>query len=316
VPGLCGPITAFSRTSSFRGRRGSNHRGLPGGHQLLERAGEIIWRLGLWLRRSAPIFQEERLLGRTLVRLRALWQVPLCVLREPDLRSLRKGWLCLRLAVRYTMVSPALLFRMHDIAERTADAGVEGSLVECGVWNGGSAALLAVAAQHRGGDRECWLFDSFEGLPPPTERDPDAVRSFYFEGWNRGEESRVREIWERLRLCSEHLHIQKGWFSDSFPRSAVGSIAILHIDSDWYDSVRFCLEWWYDRVQPGGAIILNDYNLYSGANEAVHDFLQGRSEGVEIRLLGRAGAWFEKPGARRKAPLDVASRVCAFVAQR
>ena len=281
--GSCRPAAASFRTSPLEG------------------AAEIVWRFGLWLRRSAPIFQEERLLGRTLIRLRALCQVPLCVLREPGLRSLRKGRLCLRLARRYTMVSPELLFRMYDIAEETAAAGVEGGVVECGVWNGGSAALLASAARRRRCERECWLFDSFEGLPPPTERDPEPVRSFYFRGWNKGDESRVREIWRRLRLPGERLHIRRGWFQDSFPRSAVGPIAILHIDSDWYDSVKLCLEWWYDRVQPGGAVILNDYNLYSGANEAVHDFLRERSERVDLHLLGGAGAWFEKPAARRRS---------------
>ncbi len=284
-----------------RGRPGSSRRRSRGLAPTESRTAERLWRFGLWLRQRVPIFREERLLGRTLIRLRALYQVPLCVLREPSLRSLRKGWLCLRLAFRYTMVAPAILFRMYDIAEETAGSGVEGSIVECGVWNGGSAALLAAAARRRGGDVDSWLFDSFEGLPPPTDRDPEPIRSFYFKGWNTGEESRVREVWEQLRLSRKRLHIRPGWFRNSFPSSGVDRVAILHIDSDWYDSVKLCLEWWYDRVRPGGAVILNDYNLYGGATEAVHDFLRSRSEPVQIRLLGRAGAWFVKPAPRRSS---------------
>lgn len=267
------------------------------------------------MRQRVPIFREERLLGRMLIRLRALYQVPLCVLREPSLRSLRKGWLCLRLAFRYTMVAPAILFRMYDIAEETAGSGVEGSIVECGVWNGGSAALLAAAARRRRGDRDSWLFDSFEGLPRPTERDPEPVRSFWFKGWNTGEEFRVREIWEQLRLSRRRLHIRPGWFRESFPGSGVDRVAILHIDSDWYDSVKLCLEWWYDRVRPGGAVILNDYNLYGGATEAVHDFLRARSEPVQIRLLGRAGAWFAKPAPRRWSAFRPQARPRSFTSE-
>jgi O-methyltransferase len=263
---------------------------------------EVVWRLGLWLRRAVPLFQEERLLGRTLIVLRALWQLPGCILKEPGYRSLDKAWLCLKLAFRYTMVSPALLFRMYDIAEEAGESGIEGDLVECGVWNGGSAALLAVATMGRRGDRDVWLYDSFRGLPPPTERDPEAVREFWFQGWNMGQELRVREIWRRLRLPTRRLHIRRGWFTQSFRSEEIGSIAVLHIDCDWYDSVKLCLDSWYDKVTPGGIVILNDYNLYSGANDAVHDFLAERRTSVEIHLLGRAGAYFICP-ERVRAPV-------------
>lgn len=252
----------------------------------------------MWLRWRAPFFHEERVGGRTLILLRALCQIPSCVLDEPGLRSLRKAWLCLRLSLGHTMIAPRVLFRMYDIAEAVVLRGVRGHIVECGAWNGGSAALLSVAARCSEQRRETWLFDSFEGLPPPTEEDPEEVRRFYFTGWNRGTVGRVREIWDRLGLPRRRLRVRRGWFRDSFTRSEADAVAVLHIDCDWYESVRLCLERWYDRVRPGGAIIINDYGTYCGATKAVHDFMEERSIRVELRRLGPSGAWFTKPGVR------------------
>lgn len=251
--------------------------------------------LGLWLRKSVPLFKEERFLGRILIRLRALGQIPWLLLREPTGRSLRKARLCLRVSSRHTMISPSLLFAMYDVAEAAIREGAKGDIVECGVWNGGSAALLAEAAGIRDGGRACWLFDSFQGLPEPTERDPEEIRRYWFRGWNTGDPERVAGIWKRLGLPGEALRIREGWFHESFDRAPIESIAILHIDADWYEPVRLCLETWYGKVGPGGAVILNDYGLWDGATRAVDDFLRERELQVEILPLGRVGAWFRKP---------------------
>ena len=193
------------------------------------------------------------------------------------------------------MIAPRLLFALDAVARSLILRGIPGAIVECGVWNGGSAALLAAAAREAGSARRVWAFDSFEGLPRPTDRDPEAIRRHYFKGWNRGNPEKVREIWSRLGLPPEDLVIRRGWFHETFPTAPEGPVALLHIDSDWYESVKICLAAWFDRISPGGVVILNDYNLYSGANEALHEFLEERALQVAIHPMGRAGAWFEKP---------------------
>jgi O-methyltransferase len=193
------------------------------------------------------------------------------------------------------MISPALLFSMYDVAEATARECAGGDLVECGVWNGGSAALLAEAAGVRSGGRACWLFDSFQGLPEPTERDPEEIRRYWFRGWNAGDPALVAGIWDRLGLPSEALRIREGWFHETFEEAPIRSIAILHVDADWYEPVMLCLEAWYGKVVPGGAVILNDYGLWEGATRAVDEFIRERGLQVEVRSLGRVGAWFRKP---------------------
>ncbi|HEX5137058.1 MAG TPA: TylF/MycF/NovP-related O-methyltransferase [Planctomycetota bacterium] len=251
-------------------------------------------RLLFRLRRRFPAFREERFLGRLAIRARAYVQ-----LAGLAVRSTSTARLCLRVVPRHTMIAPRLLFAMHDLAADVARRGVLGDVVECGVWNGGSLALLARAM---GGTRDAWAFDSFEGLPPPTEKDPEIVRANFFRGWNAGSPARVAEAWARCGLDPHRLHVVPGWFEETFPRADVRAIAVLHIDADWHDSVRLCLDRWYDRMSPGGVVILNDWNLYAGADKAVADFLAKRAPGTGIRPLGRVGGWFicrNEPGTFR-----------------
>lgn len=245
-------------------------------------------RLAFRLRRRFPAFREERVLGRAAIRARAYAQLLPLAFRSPS-----TACLCLRVVPRHTMIAPRLLFAMHDLASEVARRGVPGDIVECGVWNGGSLALLASAM---GGTRDAWAFDSFEGLPRPTEKDPEIVRANYFRGWNAGSPARVAEAWSRCGLAPAKLHVVPGWFAETFLRSEVPRIALLHIDADWHDPVLLCLERWYDRVCPGGAIILNDWNLYAGADRAVADFLARRAPGTDVMPLSRVGGYFRKPG--------------------
>jgi len=245
-----------------------------------------LQRLAFRLRKRIPAFREERLLGRSAIRARALFQLPGLAFRSPSLARL-----CLRLTPRFTMIAPRLLFAMHDLARGVARRGVEGAIVECGVWNGGSLALLAAAM---GDGRDAWAFDSFEGLPEPSTEDPEIVRSNYYPGWNIGSQERVAEAWERSGLPRDRLHIVPGWFEETFPESDVPVIAVLHIDADWFGSVRLCLETWYDRVAKGGVVILNDWNLYSGADRATRDFLASRAPGTRVLPLSRVGGYFVK----------------------
>ena len=74
----------------------------------------------------------------------------------------------------------------------------------------------------------------------------------------------------------ESVHIIKGWFEETLPGTTVQTIALLHVDSDWYDSVRICLETFCDSVCPGGIIIVDDYGLWGGCRKALDEFLDAR----------------------------------------
>jgi hypothetical protein len=85
----------------------------------------------------------------------------------------------------YTMLAYPRLSTLYKLASRFERGGVSGSFIECGVCNGGSAAVIAAAARDND-NRHIWLFDSWEGLPEPGERDIAYNLDKAFKGGNPG----------------------------------------------------------------------------------------------------------------------------------
>jgi O-methyltransferase len=193
---------------------------------------------------------------------------------------------------------------LRDLAHRLGsvlDAGVPGDVVECGVWRGGSSFLMAELLEARGDDRTVWMFDSFEGLPPPEEVDgaraaewaanPD--NPWYFDNC-RADVEDVLASAERLGVAGR-TRIVKGWFEETLPahRDEIGTIALLRLDCDWHDSVITCLETLYDQVAPGGLVVIDDYHVWEGCTIAVHEFLGRRSLPHRIQTAANV-AFFQK----------------------
>lgn len=195
----------------------------------------------------------------------------------------------------YSMVPAARLRLLHDLSQAVDKDKIRGSIVECGVYNGGSAAVMKHAQKNN--DRDIWLFDSFQGLPKPTEDDGDYERKHFYDGWCEGSPGNVRKIFTLLGLSQEKLHIVEGWFCDSFSarKYSVGPIALINIDSDWYESVKICLETWYPHLSSGGYIVFDDYGKYPGCKKAVDEYLA--KHGIEVKLETRdsVGRYFRKP---------------------
>jgi O-methyltransferase len=191
----------------------------------------------------------------------------------------------------YTMVGLPRLRTLYRLAQRVIDERVAGAMVECGTCNGGSGAILGhVAAQER---RPVWLFDSFEGLPPPVAFDGEAAKQW--TGLCVGQEDAVRQVLGQVGAMLEEVHIVKGWFSETLATSATGPIALLHLDGDWYESTRQILEALYDRVDPRGFLVVDDYGAWPGCRRAVDDFFRARGLAPQIRRSDYTGVWFRKP---------------------
>jgi hypothetical protein len=201
----------------------------------------------------------------------------------------------LRRTVRpYTLCSSARLRGLYQAVNHVVPRGVPGDVVECGTARGGSAALLGLALAELHDPRRLWLFDTFEGLPAPTARDPDYDVAVGHTGGCRGDLADVRDLMDRLGLA-ERSRLVKGLFQETLPSCAVASIAVLHIDADWYESVMTCLDHLYDRVSPGGIIQIDDYGHWAGARLAVQEFLERRHLKTRLRYLDYTGRQFVKP---------------------
>lgn len=207
----------------------------------------------------------------------------------------------LRIARPYTMLWNRRLFSLARSVRTVIREGVPGDFVECGVWRGGASFLMAdLLRRYQISDRRVWLFDSFRGLPAPTDLDGPAAADYvqavdspkYLDNCSASIEE-VEAAAERLGLAPR-IRTIKGWFDETLPqfRNNVGPIALLRVDADWHDSVLCCLESLYDQVSPGGFVIFDDYNDWDGCAIAVHEFLGARH--LSHRLVNASDAWFRK----------------------
>lgn len=192
---------------------------------------------------------------------------------------------------RLTYLSPAKLKRLEAAIERTRN--VTGDLLEFGVALGGSGIILAHDTRP---GRDFHGFDVFSMIPPPTsEKDDDkskeryaAIKAGQSEGIG-GEEyygyradliSDVKAAFARhgAPVDGARVRLHQGLFEDTWDAAGVQRIAFAHIDCDWYDPVRFCLESCAAKLSVGGLLLIDDYNDYGGCRAAVDEFLAAHQE--------------------------------------
>jgi len=187
-------------------------------------------------------------------------------------------------AKRATMTTAVRSRALWDLCVDTAARGIEGAFVECGVWRGGSAAIMGLANKHCGTRRKLHLFDSFEGLPEPSAHD-GALASSYSGGRSSGKLETIDEcvasreeveefLFGKIGLDRLQTEFHQGWFQNTVPADAegIGSIAVLRLDGDWYDSTRVCLMHLYPLLAVGGILILDDYSAWEGCAKATKEY--------------------------------------------
>jgi hypothetical protein len=167
-----------------------------------------------------------------------------------------------------------------------------GCIIECGTWKGGMAAGLIDVG---GFSRDYFFFDSFEGLPPAKEIDgatalewqANTTGEAYYDNC-RASVDDFMDAMSKSGIPKERLFVFKGPFSETLPTASTPKVAVLRLDGDWYDSTMECLNKFWDKVIPGGIIILDDYHVWDGCSLAVHDFLSFRKapERIERSTYG------------------------------
>lgn len=194
----------------------------------------------------------------------------------------------------YTMCSNARLRGLYRALHYVVRHDIQGDVVECGAARGGSAALMALTLQRLAARRKLWLFDTFEGLPSPTFDDPDFFLARLFTGTCVGSVDEVRHLFHQLN-ASCGVTFVKGLFRETLPIAQVSQIAVLHIDGDWYQSVKACLDHLYDKVVPNGVIQFDDYGYWKGTRRAVDEFFAERGVPAGLERLDYSGRFLIKP---------------------
>lgn len=161
---------------------------------------------------------------------------------------------------------------------------VEGDIVECGVSIGHGALLFTLFSDYIGKPRTYHGFDSFEGFPDPVEK--DETTPIKGKGFWANPSDTVLKVLNDGRLgedtVRDRIRLIKGWFDQTLPEYQ-GRIALLHLDCDLYESYKLSLEMLYDKVQPGGVIMFDEYGdtRWPGATKAIDEFFHDRPEVVQ-----------------------------------
>jgi hypothetical protein len=181
----------------------------------------------------------------------------------------------------YTQTSRDRVVTLADAVEYVIRAGVPGDFVECGVWRGGSSMTVALTLLRLGvDDRRLWLYDTFGEMPAPGSRDRDyAGRAVAGqEATMLGESGlALADVHAAMRSTGypeQHISYVRGRVEDTIPGAAPEQIALLRLDTDWYESTRHELVHLYPRLARRGVLIIDDYGHYAGARQAVDEYFE------------------------------------------
>lgn len=196
----------------------------------------------------------------------------------------------------YTMTSPARLVATIDAVAYACQNAIPGALAECGVWRGGSVLAMIRTLQHHGvRDRDVYLFDTFEGMTRPGEQDTSMYDAPALETWKVSEQTgeipwrwafdpqvfdfeSLQSLMAATGYPAELIHFVKGRVEETIPTEAPGSIAVLRLDTDWYESTRHELVHLYPRVVRSGVLIIDDYGHWDGCRKAVDEYFQASAD--------------------------------------
>jgi hypothetical protein len=201
----------------------------------------------------------------------------------------------------FTMTSRERMYAMYQASRYVADAGIPGDVVECGVWRGGSSMMGALAMSAvPGAARKLWLYDTFEGMPEPSQEDYGLHGEDALAEWQRNQRGEINE-WcyaplEEVRanllstgLAADGFELVQGLVEETIPARVPEQISLLRLDTDWYESTYHELVHLFPRLVPGGVLILDDYGHWGGVRDAVDRYVRENGLGLLLARVDYAG---------------------------
>lgn len=201
----------------------------------------------------------------------------------------------------FTLTSEERIAALCNSVAYVVRWNIPGSIVECGVWKGGSMMAAALTLQHFDAtDRDLYLFDTFAGMTAPSANDTrarDGVAASEIMA-NAAPDHGIfcfcplEEVVQNVSSVGypAHLvHYVKGDVAHTLPGSAPAQIALLRLDTDWYDSTKHELETCYPRLSAGGVLIVDDYGHWEGAGKATDEFVEAAASPILLNRIDYTG---------------------------
>ncbi len=213
----------------------------------------------------------------------------------------------------YTMTGEARILALIDAVRYVVARDLPGSFAECGVWRGGSLLTMIATLQEIGvDDRDIHGYDTFEGMTEPTEKDTSALEKPALETWSAAQaagerawpylfganvfdEEAVRATLLETGYPAERIHLHRGPVEETIPSRSPGPLALLRLDTDWYESTRHELDHLYPLLAPGGVLIVDDYGHWEGARRAVDEYMAEQGSPLLLNRIDYTGRVAVKP---------------------
>ena len=213
-------------------------------------------------------------------------------------------WEVYRQCKNYTMTSLAQMYSLYSSMKYIINNGVKGDFVECGVWKGGSSMLMAIMLKKYGiSTPKIYMYDTYEGMSEPTDADKD------FEGkqadkllaknqenkednpyWCYSAIEEVRATMNSTGYPKENIVLVKGKVEDSIPGTIpAGDIALLRLDTDWYESTLHELIHLYPKLTRNGVLIIDDYGHWQGCRKAVDEYFEQNKVNILLNRVDYTG---------------------------
>jgi len=180
---------------------------------------------------------------------------------------------------------------------------IPGDIVECGVWKGGSMVVVSkTLIESNSTDRKLYLFDTFSGMTAPTQVDEDlrgADASHLLEATRNVKDSAsvwavaplksVKAVMQSAGYDPEKTVYVEGKVEDTIPAQAPAQIALLRLDTDWYESTYHELVHLFPRISVGGVLLIDDYGHWQGARRAVDQYLAEKNLRILLNRIDYTG---------------------------
>jgi hypothetical protein len=207
----------------------------------------------------------------------------------------------------YTMTSVARLASLVEAVNYCVRNRLPGDIAECGVWRGGSMMTIALTLlAHGDTSRHLWLYDTYEGMSEPTARDTSLtgesaaaqmrVAVAKEGGWCAAGLDEVREHLHATGYPRDRLHFVQGKVEETIPAALPGPLALLRLDTDWYESTRHELQHLYPLLVPHGVLVIDDYGHWQGARQAVDEYFANAARPVYLHRIDYTGRLMIRPG--------------------
>lgn len=182
------------------------------------------------------------------------------------------------------MTTMANMYALHKAIKYINEAKIPGDIVECGVWKGGSTMIAALTLLSLGDtDRRLWLYDTYAGMTQPAEIDVGPTEFPAQQRWENAEAGDVN-TWNNAALDEvkrnlfstgypqERMSFMEGKVEETIPGSVPSEIALLRLDTDFYESTYHELEHLFPKLSPNGVLIIDDYGWWKGSREATDKY--------------------------------------------